>query len=33
MLAFTRHGDNIRIIHLRKAERKETRDYARKIPR
>jgi uncharacterized protein len=33
MLVFTRRGDNIRIISLRKAEKQEVREYAKKIPR
>jgi uncharacterized protein len=33
MLVFTRRGDNIRIISLRKAEKKEVKDYVKKIPR
>jgi uncharacterized protein len=32
MLVFTRRGDNIRIISLRKAEKQEVRDHAKKIP-
>jgi uncharacterized DUF497 family protein len=32
MLVFTRRGDNIRIISLRKAEKKEVKDYVKKIP-